>query len=268
MEYQNFDCEIAEGCATIRLIGPGAPNIEDLCDEFLDLALRLQEDRAVRALVFTDGDHAFDFHHDLDRLSEAHLLNEGVAKLEIGMEMGRKIVTMMADLTKPILAATRGDIRNLGFAFYLAADVRLATPTASFTPPDLVGGLLPGWGLSHHLPRLIGPGRTLELLLSGRTLGAAEAHAIGLIDRLVPEESWEQELDNLTGRLRTLPQPAVRLLKLAVQNAAGLDMTSMLSLEWEAQQQCWDSLETTEGLRAWQEGREPQLGFASPDEED
>ncbi|MFH2052779.1 MAG: hypothetical protein ABIK96_09985, partial [bacterium] len=120
MEYQNFDCEIAEGCATIRLIGPGAPNIEDLCDEFLDLTLRLQEDRAVRALVFTDGDHAFDFHHDLDNLSASHLRNEGVERLEIAMELGRKIVTMMADLTKPVLAATRGDIRDLGFAFFLA----------------------------------------------------------------------------------------------------------------------------------------------------
>lgn len=260
MEYQNFDCQIDDGCARVRMIGPGAPRLEDLCDEFLDLGLRLQEDRAVRCILLTDGDHAFAFHHELADLSRAQLGAEGTGRLDAGMEMARKIVTLMAEIPKPIVAATRGDIRNFGLGFFMAADIRLAAPTATFTAPDPTSGLLPGWGLSHVLPRLIGPGRTLEFLLTRRTLTAADAAAIGLVDRLIDEGRWEEELDAVARKLSLVPQPAFSLLKLSVQQAANLDFTSMLSLEWEAQQQCWQSLETSEGLRAWQEGRDPVLG--------
>ncbi len=260
MDYQNFDCQIADGCARVRMIGPGAPGLEDLCDEFLDLGLRLQEDRAVRSILLTDGDHAFEFHHELADLSRAQLNAEGTGRLDAGMEMGRKIVTLMHEIPKPIIAATRGDIRNLGLGFFMAADIRLASGTASFTAGDLSTGLLPGWGLSHILPRLMGPGRALEFLLSRRTLQADEAYTLGLVDRLIDDNVWEEELDRFVSRLRTIPQPAFSLLKLGVQQAANLDMTSMLAVEWESQQQCWQSLETSEGLRAWQEGRSPVLG--------
>ena len=268
MEYQNFDCEIADGAARIQLIGPGAPLLSDLCDEILDLCLRLQEDRAVRALLFTDGDHAFEFHHDLADLAQAHLQNEGVERLAADEDIGRKIVTILADFPKPVVAATRGDIRNLGLGFYMAADLRLASPEATFTAADLTGGLLPGWGLTHILPRLIGPGRTLDFLWTRRTLGAQEALRIGLVDRLIPVEEWDQELQTTLDRLCSLPQPAVRLMKLAVQQAGNLDLTTMLALEWEAQQQCWFSRETSEGLLAWQEGRRPELDRLDPDNED
>ena len=99
-------------------------------------------------------------------------------------EIARRIVTMFGEMSKPVVAATRGDVRDLGFAFYMAADVRLASRQASFTTPDLSGGISPGWGLTHTLPRLIGPGRALDLLWSRRTVGAEEAYGMGLVDRL------------------------------------------------------------------------------------
>ena len=267
MEYQNFDCEIAGGCATVRMMGPGAPDMGDLCDEFVDLMLRLQEDGAVRMIMFTDGDHAFELHHHLDSLSEAHLQNQGFEILAADEEISRKIVTMIGETSKPVVAATRGDIRNLGLGFFMAADIRLASDKASFTTQDMAGGLLPGWGLMHILPRLIGPGRTLDFLWSRRTLPAAEAWQIGLVDRLIDDEVWEEELERFTERMRRLPQPAVQLTKLGIQQAANLDLTSMLSVEWESQQRCWASLETTEGLRARAEGRDPMLEAAIEEED-
>lgn len=269
MDYHNFDCQIDGGCARVRLIGPGAPRLEDLCDEFLDLGLRLQEDRAVRSILLTDGDHAFEFHHDLADLSRAMLEGDGPGRLDSGMEMIRKIITLMAEIPKPIVTATRGDIRNIGLGLYMGADIRLATPGASFTAPDPTVGLLPGWGLSSTLPRLMGPGRTMDFLLTRRTLDGTEAARLGLVDRLIEDNRWEEELDELAHRLSLVPQPAFNLLKLALQQSANLDFTSMLDLEWEAQQQCWQSLETSEGLLAWQEGREPVLGVQpEPDDDD
>ena len=269
MEYMNFDVEIRDGCATVSMIGPGAPDLGEVCDECVDLMLRLQEDQAVRVVMFTDGDHSFDLHHNLDGLADSHPDDTGYDLLSAEEEIARRIVTMFGEMAKPIVAATRGDVRDLGFAFYMAADIRLASPRASFTAPDLSAGISPGWGLTHTLPRLVGPGRSLELLWSRRTVGADEAQRMGLVDRLIDDAVWEEEIDIFTERLRRLPQPGVQLTKLAVQQAANLDFTSMLALEWESQQQCWASRETAEGLRARREGRPPELDtpLADPDGE-
>ena len=239
-----------------------------LCDELVDLFLRLQEDNAVRVILFSDADHSFDYHHSLDTLAESPGGSSGLEVLAADEDIGRRIVTLMQEIHKPVIAATRGDIRHNGLRLYLAADIRLASNNATFTAPEISSGLVPGWGLSHTLPRQLGPGRTLDFLWSGRTLAADEAHGIGLVDRVIPEDRWEEELDHFLDRLRSLPQPAVHLIKLGVQQAATLDMTSMLSYEWESQQQCWTSLETSEGLRAWQEGRDPQLEADTSEEED
>lgn len=259
MEYQNFDVEIAEGAARVALIGPGAPDMGLLCDEIVDLFLRLQEDGAVRVILFVDGDHAFDFHHSLDVLAESPGSSGGMKVLAVDEEIGRRIVTLIKDLHKPVISATRGEIRHNGLGFYLAADMRLAGENATFTAPDLSSGIVPGWGLAHTLPRLMGPGRALEFLWNGRTLDAGEAYSTGLVDRIIPEDRWEEELDSLIERLRGLPQPAVHLTKLGAQQADSLDLTSMLSYEWESQQQCWASLETAEGLNAWLEGSKLRL---------
>jgi enoyl-CoA hydratase/carnithine racemase len=273
MQYDNFDCEIADGSATVRLIGPGAPDLGTMCDEFVDLLLRLQEDRAARVILLTDGDHAFDLHRDLEALAGARgqggSHGGGFELLAAGDEIARKMVTLLAECPKPVVAATRGEIRNLGLGLYLAADIRVASETATFTAPDMSCGLVAGWGLHLTLPRLLGPGRTLEFLWSGRTLTAPEALQLGLVDRLLPDDQWEQELFTLTRQLSQIPQPAVHLTKLAVQQAPALDLTSMLALEWESQQQCWESDETSEGLRAWREGRAPSLEAATgPDGDD
>lgn len=267
MEYQNFDVEIAEGSARVVLTGPGAPDLAHLCDEFTDMMLRLEEDTAVRVILLTDGDHAFDFHHNLDTLADNFQLEHGFESLASEEEIGRRIVTLISECPKPVIAATRGDIRNIGYGFFLAADVKLATPEATFTAPDLMGGLMPGWGLSHTLPRLVGPGRALELLWSRRTVSATEAYQLGLIDRLIEAVVWEEELESLIERLRSLPQPVVKLTKLGVQQAAQLDATTMLSFDWEGQQQCWASMETGEGLRARLEGRIPRFDTPLADEE-
>ncbi|HPF71940.1 MAG TPA: enoyl-CoA hydratase/isomerase family protein, partial [Candidatus Krumholzibacteria bacterium] len=151
---------------------------------------------------------------------------------------------------------------------FLAADIRLAAPSASFTISGLTTGVLPGWGLVHALPRLIGPGRALDFLWTGRTLAADEAYRLGLVDRLLGDATFEEDVDAYLEKLRRLPQPAVRLMKLGVQQSATMDLTSMLDFEWESQQQCWASRETAEGLRAWQEGREPQLDLPTAVEDD
>ncbi|MFO7652711.1 MAG: enoyl-CoA hydratase/isomerase family protein [Candidatus Krumholzibacteriia bacterium] len=268
MNYEHFDVEIRDGSATVRQIGPGASTLAELADEFLDLMLRLQEDGAVRAILVTDGDNAFELPDPLHGLAEERGSGEADRLLTADLEVIRRIVTVIQETGKPVVAATRGAVRNAGFGFYMAADVRLASTTATFAATDLAAGLLPDWGLTFSLTRLIGPGRTLDMLWSRREISGADAGRLGLVDRVIDDDVWEIELGAYLERLAGLPQPAVRLSKLATQQAGQFDLTSMLSYEFEAQQQCWESRETAEGLAAWQEGRTPAFKPRTTDEDD
>lgn len=267
MQYEHFDLEIADGVARLSLLSAGG-RASEVADEILDVLIRLQEDRAVRVILLQDAERPFDLAPDLDRIARERGESADFKSLSPDLEIGRRIVTMMQESGKPIVAATRGEVSESGFGLYLAADVRLASLTASFTPPDMSRGLLPDWGLTFILPRLIGQGRALELILSHRTVGAEEAGRIGLVDRVLEEAAWEDELGAFLHRLASLPQPALRLAKLACQQSGHFDLTAMLSYEWEAQQQCWDSRETAEGMAAYLDGREPDLALPLPADEE
>ena len=268
MQYEHFECEYRGGTAQVNLRGTSSPPLPKLCDEFIYLILRLQEDRSVRTILIADEDSSFDLRPDLESIAQGKCDGEGFDSLSPDLEIARKLVTMIQELTKPVVAAARGEVRESGFGLYVAADIRIASTTASFTSPDMSRGLLPDWGLSFTLPRLIGPGRTLDLIWSRRTVGAEEANRIGLVDRLIEDEVWDDELAILTERLCNLPQPAVRLAKLATQQASQLDLTAMLSYEYEAQHQCWQAPETTEGMAAFLAGRSPRFAPAVPEEEE
>jgi enoyl-CoA hydratase/carnithine racemase len=217
--------------------------------------------------LIREGDQYFDQTPDLDKIAQGKCDGEEFSSLTPDLDIARKIITIIQEIAKPVVAAVRGSVRESGFGFYLAADVRLASTSATFTAPDMSRGLMPDWGLTATLPRLLGPSRTLELIWSRRTINAQEAGQIGLVDRVIEDDVWEEELTAFVNRLSNLPQPAVRLSKLAVQQALQLDMTSMLAYEYEAQQQCWYSQETKEGMAAFLSGRHPEF-TRSPHEEE
>ncbi len=270
MQYDHFELEVRDGTATLALIGPGGTPAADLCDELVDLLLRLQEDNAARVILLTDRDAPLDPSFDLKAVAEELARGKGqtMDTMAADLDTIRRVVTLMQETGKPIVAAVHGDVRDAGFGLLTAADIRLAAPTATFTPPDMRTGLMPDWGLTHFLPRLIGTGHTFELLWSGRTFTAEEAYRLGLVDRLLAVDTWDAELEAFCRRLATLPQPAVRLTKLVVQQADQFDMTSALSLEYEAQQQCWNSRETAAGLAAHLSGEDPDFTVAEGDNGD
>ncbi len=259
MRYENFEHEIRDGVAHVTFLTPDRFSLGDLCDELLDLLLRLQDDPQARAVILSDALRPLDMSPGLEALAGARCEGSDFGELAPQIDGARRLVTALQEYAKPVVAAVRGCVRESGFGLLLAADCRLAGAGATFQPPDLGRGLLPDWGLIHALPRLVGPGRALELLWSGRTLGAEEALRAGLVDRVVPEDQWDDEIEALGRRLAALPQPAARLAKLGVQQAGQLDLTSMLSFEWEAQQQCWDSPETAEGMQAFLDDRAPDF---------
>ncbi len=268
MNYQYFDCEISDGVAIVSLLGPSTPPLRDFGDEWVDALLRLQEDRAVRVILLRDAEGSFDATMDLHSIAEERSSGGGLETMAAALDTVRRVVTLMQEMGKPIVAAISGDVRDAGFGLVMATDIRLACDTATFTLQDMRHGLLPDWGLTSTLPRLLGPNSTLDLLWSGRSVPADEAVRMGLIDRVVSTDVWEDEVDRFTRRLTQIPQPALQLSKMAVQQAGQFDMTTMLSLEFEAQQQCWDSRETVTGMTAMMTGNEPDFRFITEEDEE
>lgn len=268
MKYENLEYELRDGAALVTLITPDVLSLGDLCDELLDLLLRLQDEPRVRALLLSDGLRPFDLSPDLERLADQQCAGQDFSVMAPRLETIGRTVTALQEYGKPVVAAAAGCVREAGSGLFLAADCRIVAATATLQLPDVARGLLPEWGLMHTLPRLVGPGRALELLWSGRTVDAAEAARLGLVDRVVPADRYEEELDTLMARLATLPQPVARLLKLGSQQAAQFDLTAMLSFEYEGQQQCWASPETMEGMAAFLENRAPAFRVPTSDQDD
>ncbi|MBU1675811.1 enoyl-CoA hydratase/isomerase family protein, partial [bacterium] len=185
MNYEYFDCDIDDGVATISSLGPSAPQLQDIGDELVDVLLRLQEDRAVRVILLSDAGVAFDATMGLQSAAEDRTRGEGMENMAAGLDTVRRVVTLMQELGKPVVAAVSGDVRDAGFGLVMAADICMACATATFTLQDMRHGLLPDWGLTYTLPRLIGPNPTLELLWSGRSVTAEEAARMGLVDRVI-----------------------------------------------------------------------------------
>lgn len=268
MHYEFLDCDVQHGVARISLLGAGGAGAAEFCDEFLDLLLRLQEDRAARVLLLSDDGGSLDMAFDRRGLAERWARGEGPDQAAGDLDVIRRITTLMHELPKPVIAALRGDVRDGGFGLAMNCDVRLASPGAVFTPPEMRQGLLADWGLSHLLPRRIGAGRCLEMIWSNRSLGGQEAYRIGLVDRLIAEEAWDQEVEEFAEHVADLPQPALQLSKMTVQQSTQFDLTTALSLEFESQTQCWESRETAEAMASWQSGRRPEYWAAVEEDEE
>jgi enoyl-CoA hydratase/carnithine racemase len=245
MNYEFIDCDIFDSIATITFLGSETP-ISGLTDELLDLMLRLQEDKAVRVIVFKDSEGSFNFNFDASTIAEQRADDASTKGFFTDLEEIRRIVTLMQESSKPIVAAISGEVNGGGLGLIAACDIRIASKSATFTAPDIRTGIMSDWGLTATLPKLVGNGKAMELLLSGRTVATEEAYTIGLVDRMIDYEAVDEFLEHLM----TLPQPAVQLTKMAVQQSGQFDITTMLSLEMESQQQCWDGEETSASMNA------------------
>ena len=162
----------------------------------------------------------------------------------------------VAALDTPVIAAIDGDALGGGLELALACDLRLASERARFGLPEVSYGLIPGGGGTQRLPRIVGKGKALEMVLTGDPIGAWEAYRVGLVHRVVPTAELSAEVEGLAQHLASKGPIALRYSKEAI--AKGLDMTLGQGLRLEADLSFL--LQTTEdrseGIRAFLEKRQ------------
>jgi 2-(1,2-epoxy-1,2-dihydrophenyl)acetyl-CoA isomerase len=244
--------EQAEGVLTLTLDRPEALNALDrpLKSELLAAFRAAAQDGAVRAVVLTGAGRAFCAGQDL---REA-----GLSGAAIGREVRERyapLILAIARLEKPVVAAVNGVAAGAGLSLALACDLRLASIAASFLCAFGRVGLVPDSGLSWFLPRLVGPGRAAEMVLTTEPVDAATAERIGLVNRVVAADALVAEAQALAARLAAGPPIALGLAKRALARGLVADLEAVLEYEAELQTAAGRTRDHAEGVAAFLEKR-------------
>ncbi len=261
---------LEHGVATITLNRPDKLNAfaGDMRERMVEALDRVAADDGARVLVITGAGRGFCSGGDVGHmvaLKQAGAPYEGLAPL---VDAGRDIVTRLAELPIPAIAAVNGVAAGAGCNLALACDVRLASDAARFGETFVRIGLHLDWGGAHHLPRLVGLGKALDLAWTGDLVDAAEAHRLGLVERLWPAASFEAEWRAYAQRLAAAPVTSVRAAKRTLRASASRTLAQTLAAEVAAQAACWASPDSAEGITAFADKRPPRFGAAPVAPED
>ncbi|MGF1469182.1 MAG: enoyl-CoA hydratase/isomerase family protein [Sandaracinaceae bacterium] len=227
--------------------------------ELLDAWTRFRDDESALVAVITGtGDKAFCAGGDLRAgLALVPSTPEEIARHDRGEAPGILGPTRWTGITKPILAAVNGVAYAGGLEWACVADIRIAEEHASFGVTCRRWNIGLADGGTQRLPRIVGMGRAMELILTGRVIDAMEAERIGLVNEVVPAgRSLERALE-LAAFLATLPQPAMRSDKEAAQRGHGLPLDEGLRIEAQCFNRSIHQPETEEGLRRFRERDHP-----------
>ena len=246
--------EKADGIGTIRLDRPpmNALNVQ-LQDEIQQAAAEATDDASIRAVIVYGGEKVFAAGADIKQMLDMTYTDMSARAAALTRALGS-----VARIPKPVVAAIAGYALGGGCEIALACDWRIAAADAKLGQPEISLGIIPGAGGTQRLPRLVGPARAKDLIMSGRLVGAEEALAMGLIDRIVPAgESVYEAAVAMVQPYVTGPAQALRAAKLAIDG--GLEMDLDRGLDWESQ--LFTGLFATddrrEGMAAFVEKRKP-----------
>ena len=203
--YESILFEVDGGIATVTLHRPEKLNAytAEMGEEVVDAFDRARDDDAVRAVILTGAGRGFCAGVDLEHL-KAH--QQGGSATSSGPRLGeerfiRSFPLELLAYPKPVIAAINGAAVGVGVTMTLPCDLRIAADTARLGVTFVRLGILPGLGSTALLPRLVGPARARELVLTGRVIAAAEAAAIGLVNRTVPAASLLEEARAVAGSM-------------------------------------------------------------------
>jgi len=220
--------------------------------EFLEDVLPKEE---LKALIFTGaGDKAFVAGADIAQMNE---MKE--REFRDYVDYAHRVYELIENEPCPSIAAINGYALGGGCELALACDIRIASEKARLGFPEVKLGIFPGWGGTQRITRILGLGKTKELVFTGEMINAEEALRIGLVERVVPHEEIMNEAKKLAGEIAKRGPLAVRLSKTAINAGSEMDLQKALLLEKTLVSLCFNSQDRIEGMRAFLEKREPSF---------
>src|SRR5712691_2378425 len=219
--------EVADGIGNIRLDRPPVNALNDqLTAELADAARSAASSDEVRAVIIYGGEKVFAAGADIKEMAEASYAD--MATRASGLQSA---LSLVAAIGKPVVAAITGYALGGGLELALAADFRVAGESARLGQPEILLGVIPGAGGTQRLPRLVGPARAKDIVFTGRFVGAAEALAMGLVDKVVPDGDVYQAALAMVQRYAAGPALALRAAKQAIDEGLEVDLDTGLEIE-------------------------------------
>ena len=257
--------EVRDTVATVRFQRPEALNALRRRD-FLDLSRHLSEARAssdVSAVVITGSGRAFSAGEDLHELAET-LPGLDESEVRGQVEQLQDLTRLLLAIDKPVIAAVNGLAVGVGAEIAVACDLRVAAESARFTFLEASRGLFETNGVTWLLPRMIGRGRALRVMLTGEFVDADTSLAWGLVDAVVPDVDLDAYVHEFAVRLGQGAPLSLALVKRAVTAGLASDLESALALEVEGVLACLATDDLQEGLAAFREGRPASFRSREP----
>jgi enoyl-CoA hydratase/carnithine racemase len=219
--------EMADGVATIRLDRPKMNALDVQMQEEIRAAAHEAADRDdVRAVVLYGGEKVFAAGADVKEM--ATMSYTDMVKRSGGLQSA---FTAVAKIPKPVVAAVTGYALGGGCELALCADIRIAADDAQLGQPEILLGIIPGAGGTQRLTRLVGPAKAKDIIFTGRFVGAEEALAIGMVDRVVPAAEVYETAVAWAARFSNGPAYALRAAKDAIDRGVEVDLDTGLEIE-------------------------------------
>ena len=224
---------------------------ENLDDAFQDA----RDDDTVRGVILTGaGDKAFIAGADISELAHVSAI-----EAEQSSAYGQKVLNLVENLGKPVIAAINGFALGGGCETAMACTIRIASENAKFGQPEVTLGVIPGGGGTQRLPRLIGKGRALQLILTGAMISAQDAYRVGLVNEVVPPAELTTRAEAILKQIFSNAPLAVKYSLEAVNNGLETTLADGLSLEASLFGLCAGTEDKKEGTSAFLEKRKPQF---------
>jgi 2-(1,2-epoxy-1,2-dihydrophenyl)acetyl-CoA isomerase len=250
---QHINVHVHDGVGLIQLNRPEKMNaIGALTRKQLAEAIKqVERDDAVRVVVLTGSGRAFCSGADVTEMAQDGGMRSPEDVGNVLRNEYMPMLTRLRTMPKPVIAAMNGPAVGIGASYALACDIRIATPEAYILEAFVNIGLAPDGGVSWLLPRLAGTGIAYEMFFTGKPLAAADAHRLGVINRLVPADRLEAEVRELAGQLAAQPRGAMAAAKRAVTHALESSYEEALEFESYLQEAQAASPEFAEGVQAF-----------------
>jgi enoyl-CoA hydratase/carnithine racemase len=245
--------EIADGIGTIRLERPPVNALNDqVTAEIAAAAVAAEDAGEVRAVILYGGEKVFAAGADIKEMAEADY-----AAMTARSGRLQAALSLVAAIGKPVVAAITGYALGGGLELALAADFRVAGSKARLGQPEIQLGIIPGAGGTQRLPRLVGPARAKDLVFTGRMVTADEAHAIGLVDRIAPDQEVYAAALDLVRQYAAGPALALRAAKQAIDYGLGVDLATGLEIERVQFAALFGTQDQRHGMRSFLEKTQP-----------
>ncbi len=253
MAYENILFQVDQGIATITFNRPKAMNAlnQTLLAELSRALDEIAADEGVRVLVLTGaGEKAFVAGADITELATFTALQAKVFSCA-----GHAIIAKLQELPIAVMAAVNGFALGGGSEIALACDFIYAAENAKFGLPEINLGLIPGFGGTQRLPRLVGANRAKELIFTGKMISAAEAAQIGLVNKVVPSAGLMEEVLKTARDIAAKGRVSLRAVKQAINRGLNTDLATGCSIEVDAFALTLASTDAKEGTTAFLEKR-------------